>query len=123
MRPADHPETLHSFRLPAKTLVQVIDESRSVARSHLATSTARRGSLSGTPGKEELAIRILMGRSKGNEIAEALVIPFGVRARDEFPDRSQQMTLAQWDDVPQTFLLNRSNEPLSKRVQIRPASG
>ena len=53
---------------------------------------------------------------KGNDIAEALAIPFGVIVRDEFPDRSPQMTLAQWDDVLQTFLLNRANEPLSKRV-------
>ena len=59
-----------------------------------------------------------IGRWKGNDIAKALVIPFGVIVRNEFPDRSPQMTLAQWDNVPQTFLLNRANEPFSKRVQI-----
>ena len=60
---------------------------------------------------------------KGNDIAKALVIPFGVIVRNEFPDRSPHMTLAQWDDVAQTFLLNRADEPLSERVQIRTASG
>src|ERR1017187_2483519 len=46
------------------------------------------------------------GRWKGNDIAKALVIPFRVIVRNEFPDRSPQMTLAEWDDVAQTFLLN-----------------
>src|ERR1017187_6814942 len=63
------------------------------------------------------------GRRKGNDIAKALVIPFGVIVRNEFPDRSPQMTLAQRDDVAQAFLLNRADEPLSERVQIRTASG
>jgi len=62
------------------------------------------------------------GRWKGNDIAEALVIPFGVIMRDELPDRSPQMTLAEWDDVPQAFLLNRANESFRERVQIRSPS-
>jgi hypothetical protein len=52
------------------------------------------------------------GRWKGNDIAEPLVIPFGVIVRDEFSDRSPQMTLAQWDDVAEALLLDRANEPL-----------
>jgi len=61
-------------------------------------------------------------RWKGNDIAKALVIPFGVIVRDEFPDRSPQMTLGRWDDVAQAFLPNRTDAPLSERVQLRAGS-
>jgi hypothetical protein len=63
-----------------------------------------------------------IGRWKGNDIAKALVIPFGVIVRDEFPNRSSQMTLAERNEVTQAFLLDRTNEsfrePVGKTYQL-----
>jgi hypothetical protein len=47
----------------------------------------------------------------------------GVVVLDELVDGGAQMAFAQWDDVPQAFLLDRPNEPFGVRIQIRAVRG
>jgi hypothetical protein len=41
------------------------------------------------------------------------MVTLGVVVLDELANGFAQMALAQWDDVPQAFLLNRPNESFS----------
>jgi hypothetical protein len=63
------------------------------------------------------------GRREWDDAAETLVIAFGVVVGDEFTDDAAQMTLAEGDDVPEAFVLDRANKPFGVGVQIRAVRG
>jgi hypothetical protein len=63
------------------------------------------------------------GDGKRDDVAETLMIAFGVVVLDKLADDFAQMALAQWDDVPQAFLLDRPNEAFGVGIQVRAVRG
>src|SRR6187200_2536913 len=47
------------------------------------------------------------------------MVPLAVIVDDELGDRAAKMSLAQWNHEIKTFLLDRANEPLRIRVEVR----
>ncbi len=56
-----------------------------------------------------------------DHVAQSLVVALGVVVLDELSDDAAQMIFAERDDVPETLLLDRANEPFRVGVQIRAA--
>jgi hypothetical protein len=65
----------------------------------------------------------VVGGSRDESTAQALVRPFFVVVRHVLAHELSEMRLAQWDYAVEAFLLNRTVEPLDERIQVRAAPG
>ena len=68
-----------------------------------------------------MASHVAGWRSRNQLVVETLVIPFAMVVRDKFRDRAPEMTLPYWNHPVETFLFDRSDEPLSVRIRVRSA--
>jgi len=60
-------------------------------------------------------------RSRNQLVVETLVIPFAMVVRDKFGNRAPEMTLPYGNHPLETFLFDRSDEPLGVRIRVRSA--
>jgi hypothetical protein len=65
----------------------------------------------------------VVGGSRDEPTAQALVRPFFVVVRHVLARELSEMRFTQWDHAVEAFLLNRTVEPFDERIQVRAAPG
>jgi hypothetical protein len=76
-----------------------------------------------TLAAENPAVAVRGWRACDQPVLQPLMVSLAVVVRQELRDRSPQMALAQRHQSIEAFTLDRQDEPLGERVEVRASSG